>query len=205
VHILLHAMFRQLLQCFLPAVMTDFVGVHDSVWRALGARVEPVRRAGDATAVPVVAEDCLFVLPGAAVLGLERARPYFAAYLGAYPDTVASVQHVLQDDRTAAIRSTIAGRNSGSLVTPSGTAQPSGLEVEWDIVEWLVVEDGQIVEWRIYQEPTPYIDALNYLRAQAGGAGLFDGDEDPCVGSVLPEVNRLASPLDRLPGNRAAD
>jgi hypothetical protein len=186
-------MFRVVLQCFLPGIMTDFAAISESVWREMGARVE------DATATPTLAEDCLFVLPGAAVRGLEQARPYFAAYLGAYPDTVKRVQQVLGDDRTVAIRSTVAGRNSGALVTPSGTAQPSGLEVEWDIVEWLVVEGGQIVEWRMYQEPTPYIDALNHLNAATREAGLFDRDGEPCAASTVEEVARLASPLDRVP------
>jgi hypothetical protein len=158
----------------------------------MGARVE------DYSGAAVVAEDCLFVLPGAAVRGLEAARPYFAAYLGAYPDTVKRVHQVLRDDRIMAIRSTVVGRNSGELVTPTSTAEPTGLGVEWDIVEWLRIEDDLIVEWRVFQEPTPYIDALNNLRARADESRRLAPSQVACAANATVAA-RLESPLDREP------
>jgi len=189
-------MLRQLLQCVVLIVMADIANVHEAVWKRMGASVE------DQSGLSQIADDCLFVLPGAAVRGLENARPYFTAYLGAYPDTVKRVHQILRDPRTVVIRSTVAGRNSGELVTPVSTAPPSGLEVEWDIVEWLVVEHDKIVEWRVYQEPTPYIDALRNLDtrlASADEAAVFDESATACLADTTLAQARLFSPLDREP------
>lgn len=168
-HVLLHAVLDELLQCNLLILvagqasawrdgevgMSSVEKAHEAVWRRSGIRVE------DHSDVAPVAKDCLFVLPGTTVRGVEEARLYFGAYLGAYPDAVKNVRRVLRDDQTVVISSTVTGHNTGSLVTSTARSEPTGQEVEWDIVEWLVVENGVIVEWRVYQDSTPFMDALN--------------------------------------------
>ena len=168
--------------------MVNVDNAHEVLWRMMGTQVE------DDTSTLPVAEDCLFVLPGLAVRGLEKVRRFFAAYLQAYPDTVKHVQHVMRDDHTMVIRSIVTGRNTGTLSTVAETVTPTGLEVEWDIVEWLIVKDEVIVEWRMYQEPTPYIDALGAMR-------LADSNKMLCVAKAAEPkiVWRLHSPLDTEP------
>ncbi|WP_283136189.1 nuclear transport factor 2 family protein [Rhizohabitans arisaemae] len=174
--------------------VADLATAYEVLWRMTGARLE-----GPSLAIPV-ADDCLFVLPGASVRGFDKAHAYFAAYLGVYPDTVKRVQHVLRDDTTVVLRSVVEGHNTGQLVTAGDMAEPTGLEVQWDIVEWLVLKGGEIIEWRTYQEPTPYLDALNARRAVQMGISI---DEASCVPRVARAAAagtvRLDGPLDEAP------
>lgn len=185
-HVLLHAVLVELLHGHL-LIMIDVqrangvdmdaaLKAHEFMWSDIGFRVQD--RPGAA-----VADDCLFVLPGATVRGVANARPYFAAYLTAYPDSVKSVQHVVRDDQTVVVRSTVQGHNTGSLVTATARAEPTGNEVEWDIVEWLVVKDGVIVEWRVYQDSTPFIDVLNNLGTDVERAARLAAG--PCLANVV--------------------
>ncbi len=166
--------------------MSDVEKAHEIIWGGLGVRVE------DHSDVAPVAKDCLFILPGVTVRGIEKARRYFAAYVGAYPDTVKRVQRLLRDDQTVVIRSTITGHNTGSLVTSTARSEPTGQEVEWDLVEWLVVENDVIVEWRVYQDSTPFIDVLNNLGAAADQPEQLTAR--PCIANIVIS-ERVESPV----------
>ncbi|MCA1674587.1 MAG: nuclear transport factor 2 family protein [Actinobacteria bacterium] len=166
--------------------MSDVEKAHEVIWGGIGVRVE------DHPDAAPVAKDCLFILPGVTVRGMEKARPYFAAYLGAYPDTVKRVKRIVRDDQAVVIRSTVLGHNTGSLVTSKARSEPTGQEVEWDIVEWLVVEHGVIVEWRVYQDSTPFIDVLNNLDADAERRAQLAARQ-PCIADVVTST-RVESP-----------
>ena len=172
--------------------MSDVASVHEAVWRELGVRVT----AGEG--MVRVAEDCLFVLPGVAVRGFEKARPYFQAYLAAYPDTEKRVSQVLSDERTVVVRSVVTGTNDGTLATDVAKAPPTGRRVEWDVVEWLVLEDGLVVEWRLYQDPTPFIDALRGVATSGLAERSRFETARACVADAVM-LARLESPLARQP------
>lgn len=169
--------------------MSDVERAHEVIWGGFGVRVE------DHSDAASVAKDCLFILPGVTVRGLENARTYFAAYLGAYPNTVKRVQRILRDERTVVIRSTVTGRNTGPLVASTARAEPTGQEVEWNIVEWLVVENEVIVEWRVYQDSTPFMDVLTNLGAAADRPeqGVAAAAR-PCIADVVTST-RFESPV----------
>lgn len=168
--------------------MSDVTKAHEVVWEGFGVRV------GERQEAAPVAKDCLFILPGVSVRGVEKARPYFTAYLGAYPDTTKRVQHIVQDERSVVIRSTVTGHDTGSLVTSTARSEPTGQEVEWDIVEWLTVENGVIVEWRVYQDATPFIDVLSNLGADAERRAKQASARQPCINEVVTST-RFESPV----------
>jgi len=140
--------------------MAGLIDMHKELWSAL------IRR-DDETVSRLVASNCRISLPGARIKGIDELHVYFDRYLQGFPDTQIRVAQAIEKDEILAIRSTLFGTHRGFMKTPAGAIPPSDNPVEWETMEWMTIRDGKIREWRVYQDPTPFMQALNSHQAKA--------------------------------------
>lgn len=90
--------------------------------------------------------------------GKSTMRDVWSAYFRWFPDYRISVEHVLYHGRTAGLYGYAAG-----TYAVNGQLSP---ENSWKIpVAWRsVIQDGRIVEWRLYADNKPVYDILDAQR-----------------------------------------
>ena len=95
-------------------------------------------------------------LPGAPepLRGAEAEKAYVAAWRGAFPDAVMTIEQLVVDGDTAAVRSTFRGTQRGEF----NGIPPTGKAATMAVANFLRVRDGKIAENR------PIFDALSLMQ-----------------------------------------
>jgi predicted ester cyclase len=147
---------------------------YDEVWKAL------IHRDFD-KAAKHFSDNSKFILPGVSATGFKSVRPYFEAYLEAFPDARMEVQHTVTDRENLVVRSSLTGKHTGKLVIGAVELPPTGRTVTWENVEWLTVMDSKIITWYLYQDSTPFMQALNNVQEARARARA-------CIASTVEAV-----------------
>jgi steroid delta-isomerase-like uncharacterized protein len=104
----------------------------EEVWN--GRRSETVRE--------LFAEDAVAHMEGGDFVGPDRFLETRAALLAAFPDIRVAVEDVVADANRAVVRWSAAAHHKGNLLG----IKPSGREIRFRGMTWMVFEDGKVVE-----------------------------------------------------------
>lgn len=93
--------------------------------------------------------DCITVTPAGA-MGVRDHEQFGRGFKAALPDAHMVVERVVESGDTVGIEAHFVGRHTGDLVTPQGTLEASGADLDMPFADFFIVRDGCIVEHRVY-------------------------------------------------------
>ena len=107
------------------------------------------------------------IVPLAVLRGRDQVRRFFGELFAAMPDSEATVQRVVADDRHAAVEWRMAGTFSGG---PFQGIEPNGRHVELRGLDLLEVEDGRILRNTAYYDGAAFARQVGMLPPPGSGA-----------------------------------
>lgn len=116
----------------------------------------------------IYAPDYVNYVPGAAepMRGAEAEKAYVAAWRAAFPDAVMTIEQLVIEGDTAAVRCTFRGTHRGEF----NGLSPTGKTVTMSVANFLGIRDGKIVENRPLFDALALMQQLGASSAPATGA-----------------------------------
>ncbi|HEX6536842.1 MAG TPA: ester cyclase [Gemmatimonadaceae bacterium] len=95
-------------------------------------------------------------------------REFVQGWATAFPDGRAEIRRIVADESGAVVEYTGRGTNTGPLVTPNGTIQPTGRAGELDLCDVVEIENGKVRRIRSYYDSATLMRQLGVLETGTG-------------------------------------
>jgi steroid delta-isomerase-like uncharacterized protein len=114
------------------------------------------------------AEDVKFMAPGAEADGADAATEYSMTYIRAFPDVRLEVTNIIASGDWIVAEYKYSGTHTAPLATPDGgDIPPTNRRATGTGVDIIRVENGKVVEERLYFDQLEFLTQLGIIPAEA--------------------------------------
>lgn len=100
--------------------------------------------------------------------GKDNFRKFFLGFKSAFPDITITHRNIFSSGDWVAVEFGATGTNTGPLMTPSGTAPPTGRKVEFNVCEIHEWKGGKLTRIVNYQDAMSLMAQLGLLPQPSG-------------------------------------
>ena len=112
----------------------------------------------------VMSDDIIHISATAGIItGIEAFLAFVTAFKQAFPDLHWEMREFIEGPETVVVEGVFIGTNTGTMVGPRGPIPPTGRRVELPFCDIWKVQNGRIVENRIYYDQITFLGQLGLM------------------------------------------